>query len=412
MDKFEKVGFIPADILIPKDIEMEKWSVVACDQYTSQAEYWTETEKIVGSSPSSLNIVFPEIYLENDDYNERINRINENMNTYLNDGIFDNLESSFVYVERRLLNGKVRRGIVGAVDLEAYDYSNDADSLVRATEKTVIERIPPRIRIRINAPLELPHIMLLIDNADKSVIEPFSSQKESLKVVYDFDLMQGGGHITGYHLPLSKSASIADSLEALMKNSDLLFAVGDGNHSLATAKECWEITKKNLSADEIKMHPARYALAEVVNIHDESLEFEPIHRVVFGCDPQNVIDEFLQAYEGASLDSGKGQNIKFTYGGKQGELFIENPPYSLSLGTLQSFLDNYVKRHGCKIDYIHGGDVVETLSQKDGNMGFLLPAMEKSELFPSVIADGVLPRKTFSMGEANEKRFYLECRKI
>ncbi len=409
LSSFEKTAFLPADILIPEGLDMTKWSVVACDQYTSQPQYWKQVEAFVGDAPSSLGVVFPEIYLEDDDYHVRILKINQTMAAYLESGIFRTQKDAFVYVERTLANGKVRKGVIGMVDLEAYDYTSAAKSLVRATEKTVVERIPPRIKVRIDAPVELPHIMLLIDDPEQSAIEPYADKKAQLEAVYDFELMQGGGHIKGYLVPKSDADGIAKGLEKLRAKSDLLFAVGDGNHSLATAKECWELTKKQLSPNEIKSHPARYALAEMVNIHDESLEFEPIHRVLFGVDPKDVLDALANFY---NVSDSEGQRITYTFGGKQGEVFVKNPPYTLPLGTLQHFLDDYVAKKSCKIDYIHGDDVVEALSAEAGNMGFFLPAMQKSELFPSVVSDGVLPRKTFSMGEAADKRFYLEARKI
>lgn len=411
MEKFSKACFLPADILIPKDADMEKWSVVACDQYTSQPEYWDEVEKLVGSHPSTLNITFPEIYLEKVNTSEKIASINKTMRGYLSSGIFKLYKNSFIYVERRLPGGKIRRGIVGAVDLEAYDYMPGSNSKVRATEKTVLERIPPRVNIRIDAPLELPHVMLLIDDSEKTVIEPLADNKDSFERVYDFELMQNGGHITGYHVTCEKAGLVADGLLGLADKSDFLYAVGDGNHSLAAAKECWERVKKTLSAGQEKNHRARYALAELVNIHDESLVFEPIHRVVFNCNPADLTDALVKFYN-TSYDCTEGQAIKYTYAGKNGEIYINNPPSPLVLATLQAFLDDYAAKNGCTIDYIHGADVVEKLSAQKNAIGFLLPAMEKSELFPCVSADGVLPRKTFSMGEANEKRYYLECREI
>ena len=252
MNKFEKAAFLPADILIPKGIDMQRWSVVACDQYTSQPDYWKGVEEFVGGFASTLKIVFPEFFLEDGGYDERIKSINQNMDTYLKNDVFETLENSFVYVERTLSNGKTRRGIIGVVDLEAYDYRSNAKSLIRATEETVVERIPPRIKIRIDAPMELPHIMLLIDDDEKTVIEPWSDKKADLQRLYDFELMEGGGHIRGYKIPMDIASPIAEGLNALLEKSDLLFAVGDGNHSLATAKECWELAKKQLTEEDRK----------------------------------------------------------------------------------------------------------------------------------------------------------------
>ncbi|OQB15957.1 MAG: hypothetical protein BWY15_00083 [Firmicutes bacterium ADurb.Bin193] len=412
MSSFKDVGFRPADILIPKNIDMEKWSVVACDQYTSQPEYWSKVERFVGDAPSTLHIVFPEIYLDSGNLAARTDSIDKNMYKYLNEGIFNIYKDSFIYVERTLSDGRVRRGLVGAVDLEAYDYEKGSVSLVRATEKTVPDRIPPRVKIRTDAPLELPHVMLLVDDAKFELIKPLSDSKGELDSVYDFELMQGGGHITGYYVPLEKCAYMPEVLEGLVSDDGLLFAVGDGNHSLAAAKECWEAVKKGLSAEQIENHTARFALAEVVNIHDSALVFEPIHRVLFGCNPQNVIEEFSKYNEGLSLSGGNSQKIGYTYGGKRGSLDVTTPKNGLVLAVLQDFLDEYCIKNNIKIDYIHGEDVVMSLSEEKNSLGFLLPVLEKSSLLPFISSNGVLPRKAFSMGNANEKRFYLECRKI
>ncbi len=389
--------FKKADILIPRDVDHSKWSVVACDQYTSQPEYWNEVSRIVGAAPSALNIVFPESFLEEGD--GRIEKINKKMAEYIEEGIFEECLNSMIYVERTMSNGKVRKGIIGAVDLEDYDFSVGSKSKIRATEGTVLERIPPRVKIRENAPLELPHIMLLIDDTNKTVIE----KCEKGEKIYDFDLMQNSGHLSGWLLSDSEAERILLALSHLDKNAagNLLFAVGDGNHSLATAKTCWENLKKTITPEEQENHPARFCLVEIENIHDEALEFEPIHRVVFDVNPEELIAEFKAYYpETQEMDNG-GQHIIYTYAGKKGDLYVKNPSSTLAVGTLQAFLDE----KGYKVDYIHGADVTEQLSYKEGNIGFLLPAMEKSDLFKSVIADGALPRKTFSMGEAEDKRF-------
>ena len=393
-----------ADILIPKDIDFSKWSVVACDQYTSQPEYWNEVKDFTQGSPSALNIVFPEAFLSEGD--GRIAKINATMEDYLASGIFEELLDSMIYVERTMANGKTRKGIVGCVDLEEYDFSVGSQSKIRATEGTVLERIPPRVKIRENAPLELPHVMLLIDDKEQTVIE----QIEKGELIYDFDLMQNSGHLKGYLLSDFEAERVLGAIAELDENApgNLLFAVGDGNHSLATAKTCWENLKPTLSEEEIENHPARFCLVEIENIHDEALEFEPIHRVVFGADPEKLLAEFKAYYpETAETDNG-GQHIEYTYKGKKGDLFVKNSPSALCVGTLQKFLDD----KGYEVDYIHGADVTERLSNADNTIGFLLPAMEKSDLFRGVIADGALPRKTFSMGEAEDKRFYFEAKKI
>lgn len=397
--------FRKADILIPNgNIDLTKWSVVACDQYTSQPEYWDSVSNIVGNAPSSLNVVFPEVFLSEGE--ARIEKINKNMEKYLKEGIFTGLPSCLIYVERTQSNGKIRRGIIGAVDLEDYDFNKDSQSKIRATEGTVLERIPPRVKIRENAPLELPHIMLLMDDADNTVIE--SCEKGDK--LYDFELMQSGGHLTGYLIPDASADKVLSAIDALDKSSreNLLFAVGDGNHSLATAKTCWENIKNTLTEDERKNHPARFCLVEIENIHDFALEFEPIHRVLFDVSPNEIISDIMHYYTETSKSDNGGQHIEYIFGGKRGDLYIKNSGSALAVGTLQKYIDE----KGYKVDYIHGADVVQKLAQKPGTIGFLLPAMQKSELFKAVISDGALPRKTFSMGEAQDKRFYLEAKKI
>ena len=410
--------FYDAEIMLPQNVDYEKWSVVACDQYTSEPEYWRNVEECVGEAPSALNIIFPEIYLSEPE--GRIERINRTMEQYLREGVLRSLPESMIYVERTVGHGRVRRGIVGAVDLEDYDFQKGSSSLIRATEGTVLERIPPRVKIREKAPLELPHIMLLIDDPEKTVIEPLA--EDAGEKLYDFDLMQKSGHLTGYRLSREKQKEVQNKIAALADpkrfaekypgKAVLLFAVGDGNHSLATAKTCWENLKKSLTPEERETHPARFALVELVNLHDSSLEFEPIHRVVFGVEPEKLL-EALKAYypDTAEADNG-GQHITCRYQGKTRELYIQNGKSSLPVGTLQAFLDDYLGKNGGSVDYIHGADVVERLSDEEGNIGFYLPAMQKSDLFKTVILDGALPRKTFSMGEAWEKRFYLEAKMI
>lgn len=416
-----KKCFVPADILIPDGIDMQKWSVVACDQYTSEPEYWENVDKYVGDAPSALRISLPEIYLECDDTEERILKINKTMAEYSQ--LFKEYKSSMIYVERTFKTGRVRRGIVGAVDLEEYDFSKGSVSLIRATEGTVLERIPPRVAVRENAPLEMPHIMILADDPEKTIIEPIAAKKDTFKCIYDFELMEGGGHIKGYLIPQGEIEKLTEAYEKLADadlfnkkygiscKAPLLFAMGDGNHSLATAKTCYENLKKTASKEEALKSPARFALCELVNLHDASLEFEAIHRVVFGVDAKKLISEFKK-YCKENAAGNDAQTFKVFYGGDEFDLKIENPPYSLAAGTLQRFLDEYIAETGGKIDYIHGDDTVKRLGNADGNIGILLPAMPKSALFKSVAQDGVLPRKTFSMGEACEKRFYLECRKI
>lgn len=416
--------FKPADILVPRDIDFEKWSVVACDQFTSEPEYWEKAAEIAGSSPSTLNIIFPEAYLGAGGSAERIEKINSTMREYLDSGLFEEHKNSFIYVERALSCGKVRRGLVGSIDLEEYDFSKGSSSRVRATEGTITERIPPRQRIRENAPLELPHIIMLIDDREKTVIEPLKAKKAEFLKLYDFELMLGGGHIAGYKVSREATREIIKAFEQLedaaviekkygaARGSSLVIAAGDGNHSLATAKTCWDRIKQELTPQQAETHPARYALVELENIHDSALEFEPIQRVVFDIDPPELIKSLTEYYSSALFEDNGGQRIEYTYRGEQGAVYISDPPSRLAVGTLQSFLDKYIAEHGGRIDYIHGVDVVKKLSEKPNTIGFMVAAMEKNELFETVIKDGALPRKTFSMGEAEDKRYYLECKRI
>lgn len=415
--------FKPADILLPENADFTKWSVVACDQYTSERDYWEDVKNIVGESPSTLNIIFPEAYLEDGDGEERIKNINKEMENYLNDGLFKEYKDSFIYVKRTQPNGKTRHGVVGMIDLEEYDFSKGSQSKIRATEGTIIERIPPRQRIRRNAILELPHILILIDDRDKAVVEPLEDKIDDFEKVYDFDLMKNSGHITGYLVDETSKNNILKNIEKLgdvalfeekygVKDKGvLMFAAGDGNHSLATAKSCWEEIKQNLSDDEIKTHPARYALVELMNIHDDAFEFEPIQRVIFDTEPKKLLDALVSYYDASYEDNG-GQKIDYTYGKNEGSIYVTKTDSNLPVGTLQKFLDKYLEENGGKIDYIHGNDVVRNLAMQDNTIGFMVGAMEKNDLFTTVIKDGSLPRKTFSMGEAADKRFYLECRKV
>lgn len=411
-----------ANILLPKNADMEKWSVIACDQYTSEPEYWKKVEEIVGDAPSTLKITLPEIYLEGQDVEQRIANINTEMDKLKQEGFFKVLENSLIYMERTQSNGKVRKGLIGMVDLEDYSYEKGSQTLIRATEGTVLERIPPRVKVRENATLELPHIMLLIDDEKKEIIEGLTTKVTENDAVYDFNLMQNGGHIKGYKVPDNLVNEIFEGLENLAKKEVfeekyqvkdkgvLLFSVGDGNHSLATAKACYENLKKVLPKEEYENHPARYALVEIVNLHSEALEFEPIHRVVFGVNPKHMIEELGKYYE--ISENPEGQKIEYVYNGVNKEIYIKNPKSNLAVGSLQMFIDDYIKENGGKVDYIHGDDVTKELGSKEGNIGFLLPNMKKTDLFKTVILDGALPRKTFSMGHSYDKRYYLEAREI
>ena len=417
-------GFGPADILLPQNCDLTKWSVVACDQYTSQNDYWERVAQTVGDAPSTLKLILPESQLEDGHFEEHIADINRTMDEYLDEGLFRTLPNALIYVERWLDNKKLRRGLMGVVDLECYDYNAGSSSLIRATEGTVITRLPPRVAVRRNASLELPHIMVLVDDPDKRLIEHLTYETDRMEEVYDFDLMERGGHITGYLLPEDLQADVCEILNTLARPHDfarkydakgkpvLLFAIGDGNHSLAAAKAAYEEKKQNTPQEQWADLPSRYALVELVNLHDESLEFEPIHRVCFDVDADELMKDFLAAYPGAHYGDGDGHTITYVFDTEVGKITIPKPTAQLPVGTLQEFLDQWMQTHSGRIDYVHGDDVTWELGRKPGNIGFLLPAMGKDELFKTVIFDGALPRKTFSMGEAHDKRFYLEARKI
>jgi uncharacterized protein (DUF1015 family) len=417
-----KKCYSAANILLPdlKKTDAKKWAVVACDQFTSEPEYWKSVEEQVGDAPSTLNIILPEVYLS--EAQNRIPKINATMKQYINDILVCH-ENSMIYVERTQSDGSIRHGIVMAIDLEAYDYSKGADSLIRATEATVVERIPPRVAIRRGADIELPHVMLLIDDPLGTVIEPLGASCGG-NIAYDTDLIMGGGHITGRFLSTDEQCSVGAALDALITPekmeerygdaslAPLLFAVGDGNHSLASAKAAYEEIKDSLGADAAATHPARFALVEVVNIHDDALKFEPIYRVMFGVEPEDVLTE-LNKYVSALDGTAAKQSMTYMIGEKTGKIDVLHPLRQLTVGTLQDFIDSYIKDHtGAEVDYIHGEGSIKALSAKQGAIGFTFSGMSKSELFKTVIFDGALPRKTFSMGHAEDKRYYLECRKI
>ena len=409
-----------ADILLPdfSSVDAKKWAVVACDQFTSEPHYWEAADKTVGDAPSTLRMILPEVYLSQTE--ERIPVINATMEKYFNELLISH-PNSMIYVERVQSDSTVRRGIVMAIDLEAYDFTKGASSLIRATEATVIERIPPRVAIRKDAPIELPHVMLLIDDPDKTVIEPLSA-KSCPEIAYDTELMLNGGSIVGRFLSDEAKTAVSKALDALITPeamekrygdaslAPLLFAVGDGNHSLATAKTIYESLKADLG-DAALEHPARYALIEVVNIHDDAMKFEPIYRVAFDVDPDDLIFELKKHLASLSGDA-SAQTIEYICSDKSGILTAEHPVKQLTVGTLQDFLDSYIASHaGASVDYIHGENSVKSLVSET-SVGFIFSGMSKSELFKTVIYDGALPRKTFSMGHAEDKRYYLECRKI
>jgi hypothetical protein len=437
MKNIKDIGVQIPQVYLPRPgTDLQKWAVIACDQFTSEPEYWQQVEKIVGEAPSTFKLTFPEVYLEQPGGEQRIESVQRSMREYLDAGILQP-QDGMVYVERTV-GGKTRRGLVLALDLETYDYTKGSSSLIRATEGTIVERLPPRMKIREGAALELPHILVLIDDPGRTVIEPLASVKNKLQQLYDFNLMLDSGHLAGYAVNgdfedqviealrgLAKPETFADKYGVGRDKPVLLFAMGDGNHSLATAKAIWEKIKSQVGMD----HPARYALVEIENVHDEGLGFEPIHRVLFGL-KKDLFAELQAKFDGnleyrpvanademvRAVDSAEGdrQAIGLIGGGRQfGVVEISNPSSNLPVGTIQAFLDPFMKDGGAeKIDYLHGKDVVVRLGSEPGSAGFYLPGMSKSELFKTVILDGALPRKTFSMGEAREKRFYMEARKI
>lgn len=416
------IPFKRGNILLPKNTDMTKWSVVACDQYTSEPEYWNDVEKIVGDAPSTLKLTLPEIYLEDENVSERIAKINSNMKALLDEDFFNEYKDSMIYLERTQSDGKIREGLIGVVDLEAYSYEKGAETPIRATEKTVIERIPPRVKIRENAPLELPHIMILIDDDKKRIIENLKNKVSEDDIVYDFDLMKNGGHVKGYLLneetmdEVDKGLKELADKEVFAKKYDvnnkevLLFAMGDGNHSLATAKACYEKLKETMSEEEYLNNPARYALVELVNLHSPALEFEAINRVIFNTEPEKLLNSLKEYYQ--INKDGNGQKIEVITNDVDEKWYIENPKSNIAVGSIQIFLDEYLKNNEGKIDYIHGEETTKNLAKQSGNVGFIFEAMPKNELFKTVILDGSLPRKTFSMGDSYDKRYYLESRKI
>lgn len=422
----KEVGFYPGDILIPKEALRPRFSVVACDQFTSQPDYWKQVAELAEGSPSAYHMIFPEAMLGKVDFDEKVRSIHQTTRWYLDAGLFDSYSQSYIYLERTLADGSVRKGLMGVLDLECYDYKKGSRSLARATEGTVLDRIPPRVKIRQGAALEMPHVMLLIDDPEGTVVEPFAGRKDEMPLCYDFDLMLGGGHLTGWQADHRYYESVSAALKKLgdskafnqrlgtARKSPILYAVGDGNHSLAAAKACWEEIKSGLTEEEIGRHPARWALVELCNLHDPSLHFEPIHRAVFDTDHKAFLKE-LAAWAGTQPKGKKNtagkQCFTLLLDGKEKKIYIEKPSHTLTVGSVQKFLDAYIAKHGGTVDYIHGAEALRQLTEQ-GAAGILLPAMDKNDLFRTVALDGALPRKTFSMGEAQDKRYYLECRRI
>lgn len=446
---FPDIALCAPSVLLPRrQVDLTKWAVIACDQYTSQPEYWEGVRDFVGSAPSTLNLIYPEAYLGKFEQESFIVQLNRRMHEYLEGGILESCQPGLIAVNRRTSYAPSRKGLVAALDLEQYDHTPGAATLIRATEGTVPERVPPRAKIRRHAPLELPHIMVLIDDPEKTVIEPLF--KEELPVAYDFELMMNGGRLTGCHVGderlIKKVAAALHRLAAPEVFAEkynlspgrpvMLYAIGDGNHSLAAAKMLWETVKQdNPALKQNLQHPARFALVELVNLHDEGLRFEPIHRVLKNVESRALLTRMENYYRQAKMtfelveirsagemkleagrirkEAGQAHVFSFCCKGQIGVISIRKPVCNLEVGTLQAFLDGVIAEDpAVEIDYIHGDDMTLELGSREGAVGFLLPAMSKHDLFKTVIIDGALPRKTFSMGEADEKRFYMEARLI
>jgi hypothetical protein len=442
---FDDIALHVPTILLPRrDIPLDKWAVIACDQYTSQPEYWEKVRRIVGRHPSTLHLIFPEVYLDTADRERVIAEINRRMEEYLSAGVLVEQAPGLVLVERHTGRGTPRRGLVVALDLEEYEYRKGARTLIRTTEGTVLERLPPRVQIRENASLETPHILVLIDDPDHTVIEPLLER--DLEQIYEAELMLGGGRVRGFRVAdPALIEGIARGLARLAHpeafaaryqvngQPPLLYALGDGNHSFATAKAIWEKIKAQLPHPRAAKHPARYALVELVNVHDQGLEFSPIHRVIFGA-PLKELQQRLEAFfaaQGAqccwrffalreewerarAAPAREGEHrLPFLSGDQCGLLTISRPRLGLAVAALQAFLDHYARQHPlASVDYIHGAQALAELAARPGGVGFLLPALDKRDLFRTIILEGALPRKSFSLGEAAEKRYYLECRRL
>ena len=427
--RLEKMGLRTSDLMIPKKgVDLSKWAVVACDQFTSEKDYWADVDRIVGKDPSTLRLIFPECYLDDGDGDQRIQDINRTMDNYVSQQLFDIHEDCFFLVKRTCGNS-CRWGLMASLDLDRYSWEKDSKSLIRATEGTILSRIPPRKKIRKDAPLEIPHIMVLISDRDRSVIEPLAAKSANLREIYDVELMKDGGHLQTWLVDSDADKNaVADAFgklyAALDTSNPLLFAMGDGNHSFATAKSCWEDIKQNLTEEERKNHPARFCLVELENIFDPGLVFEPIHRVLFNV-PEEV---FLAELEknAAKVETEKvgcrnciakrisdqsTQRFGYCTSDKHVVVTLDKPSANIAAGTLQKVIDSLISK-GYSVDYIHGADVTDKLGSEKGNIGLFLPAIDKATFFETIIKDGALPRKTFSMGEANEKRYYMEARKI
>ena len=415
---FDRIGIRPARILLPADrVPRETWACIACDQYTSEPAYWQKASETVGDAPSALRLILPEVNLKQSEH--LIPGIHATMIRYLQENLLiPAVDPGFILCERTVPSGS-RLGLICAVDLEQYSFEKGSRPLVRPTEQTIASRLPPRLAIRRGAPMELTHIMILIDDPQRTVLEPLRARKDSLRKLYDFELMMNGGHLTGWAVDQAADLKQVDeSMNRLLDSlgtDPLLLAVGDGNHSLATAKAYWNELRKNLSDEERENHPARFSLCEIVNIHDEALLFEPIHRIITGTDPQLLLADWqtYAAAKGMTLDAAEGHRFTVVSAFGDRAVTVGHPEGAIPCETIQKFLDDFLFRHPkAEIDYIHGEQSLRTLAAMPGAVGFLLPEINKKSFFSDVKKLGVLPRKTFSMGEADEKRFYMEAKEI
>ena len=423
--------FLPAHILLPDGATpLEQWGCIACDQFTSDRGYWEKAAQAAAGGPSALHLILPEVYLGDQDLPARVEKIHAAMEDY-EQNVLTRAVEGYIYVERTLQSGRVRQGLVGRVDLEAYNYRRGSLSLIRPSENTVEERIPPRMAVRRGARLEAPHVMMLADDPDRSLIEPIGARKAELRPLYEGELMLGGGHVAGWAV---EDPALLEQIEKAMGNLSsretfcakypdapntrpLALAVGDGNHSLATAKAYWEELKPTLTPEQRENHPARWCLAEVCNVRSDAVEIEPIHRVLFNTSYETVLLNLVtwsdENMVGVRFGDIFEQKLQLVGPKDECTLSFENPTAPLGVGTVDEFVEYFLENHPeARVDYVHDEAAVRAFSTREGAVGLLLPALAKGDLFRGVVLGGVLPRKTFSMGHAEEKRYYIECRRI
>ena len=403
--------FTPTDILLPAHADMRRWSVIACDQFTADAGYWQAVQDTVGDAPSTLRLMLPEFYLGKCDEGAATREIQQTMHRYLDGSVFRTVPHSLVLVQRTLPGGTIRCGIVGALDLEAYDYAPDSVTPIRATEGTVASRLPARVRIRAAAALEMPHIMVFYSDPEDTIRR--EAQAAAGEMLYDFDLMSGGGHVRGLRIAGTKADALAARLCATGVGTDgahpMRFAIADGNHSLAAARLCWLEKKQTLTPEQAAAAPARYALVELVNLHSPAVTFEPIHRVLFETDAAHWLDAAEAALAAAD---GRGYAVTLLAGAQRRDILARGSSLGEAIAALDAFCASYMQAHGGSVDYIHGDDEATALAAGDGCCGILMPRMDKAELFTSVLRSGPFPKKSFSIGLGADKRYYLECRKL